>query len=334
MKKNLIVLSLLISTPLSMVVACGKKEELIKGQDNENPINNGLHFDLTSAFKIDGIEPDVKEDGIYIIPHDYKNGKVWDGGTVGSGHEYKNGMKKINENEGLGLVNSLMLGDNDSVYMIYNWNDRDGFAPDDFEKNLYFVDSSTASGLDQDNLKLGNIKASGFGEYITFEMSSNKSQGKIRPYFGSQSNHMSSITNAQTTFEKSILNLEHEIGALYPDELQKILDYYGIKIENNQVVDNPLIINHASRVFAPIFSSKPIFTVERVALNAYKITYHFDGLSRITAAHFALHSTNDANNVATQYGSLSMGDKQEWDSYISHQDAQYIGIKDIYLKNN
>lgn len=291
---------------------------------------------LNERFKIGDREVNVQEDGVYILKRDYKDGVLWSGETLSTGGHLFNDYLPVPETQGFGLDNSLMLGDGDSIYMLYDEDNADGLDPSSFLNNFYFSDTSISADLTKDNEQLGNIRMGGaFGgrNYITFTEGSTPGQGKLRPYLGSQNNHMTEGAGYANidTFNAQILKLKETMGTQFPEQFEKICKYYGVKVENGAIVDDTSIRNHAARVFAPVFSAVPIFTYEKVASNAYKITYHFDGVSRITAAHFILHSTLNADhNSDVQISSLSLGDKQEWDSYYRHTEATYIAVKNVY----
>lgn len=284
---------------------------------------------LNEPFKLNDKVVDVQEDGIYLVKNDYKDGKIWNGKTKAAGQEAAEDVVKLGATQ-MGLVNSLMLGDGDSIYVLYDQDNNDKMTPETFNKNMYFIDTSIASDLVAENVKIGNPK-SGWGNMISFIASADGHSGKLNAYFGSQNNHMSSgeAYSTRDSFDKAILNLQKQLETTYPENLKTVLDYYGVMIQDGKVVNNPAIPNHASLAFAPVFSATPIFTYERVAQNAYKITYHFDGDSRITAAHFEFDAADGSDG--DQYGSLSLGDKQEWDAYLRHPEAKYQAIKNVAL---
>lgn len=348
-----------IVTPIVAVVSCGNKrggdgsDSHSITDDNQNAakhskeVSDSIHklfqqqavssqYDLSVNFKIDGQEIDVKEDGIYLVANDYKNGVLWNDKTLSAGGHIADKYVEVKETPGFALNHSMMLGDGDSVYLLYNNNDADGYDPSNFTNNIYFEDTSISGPIVDDNVKLGNIKADSSmfaSNYITFAEGVTPGQGQLRPYLGSQNNHMTEGAGyaSGSTFNSQILKMQETMGKTYPELFAKICAYYGVRVANGQVIDDTSILNHASRLFAPVFSSQPIFTYERVAKNAYKITYHFDNNSRITAAHFVLHSTKNADHRQDeQISSLTLGDKQEWDSYVGHPEATYVAIKNVY----
>lgn len=322
-----------VVAPIVATVSCGNGSEKTNSSSVSN-IDKSIKSTkvFNEPFKIDGKVVPVAEDGIYLSKADYHDGVLWNRGTASTGAPVNDEIVKLGESAGFALDPAVMLGDNDSVYVLYDQDNNDQMTPDTFNQNLFFNDTSIAGAVIDENAKIGNIKATVSGMFATslikFVSSTDGYTGKINTYFGSQSNHMTAGAGYvdDVTFSSAILRLRDSLSKTYPDSLQALLNYYGVMInDQGQVVKNPAIRNAASNAFAPVFSSQPIFTYERVASNAYKVTYHFNDATRITAAHFVFNKADQS--AGESYGSLSLGDKQEWDSYIRHDDAKYQAIK-------
>lgn len=329
MKKLIYVLGAAASVvaPIVAVVSCGNANSSTKNTTT-GVINQDTKQNFDEDFKVDGKAFPVKEDGIYLSKADYHDGVLWNGKSMADGEAVNDPIVKLNEGGGY-TWNSLMLGDGDSVYVLYDKDDSDKMAPNSFTSNFFFNDSSVASDLSAANEKIGNAP-----HLVSMIPSADGISGKNNIYFGSQSNHMTAGAGYvdDATFQTQILKIYDALAKNYPDNLKSILDYYGVMInDQGQVVKNPNIHDAASTAFAPVFTMDPIFTYKRVAKNAYKITYHFDGSTRITAAGFIFRGSDGSNQ--NEYGSLSLGDKQEWDSYARHNvgsDAsRYQAIKNV-----
>lgn len=292
MKKSYKRLSMMVPviaiTPIVALVACNENS------NSETPAKGSFeNFDKktlwTSNFSSNDVAKgdfEVPEDGLYLLRDSYK-GKAWDG-TNKDGHEVTENVSRIYG--GLFDKSVIEFGDGDSLYVLYDKDDKDEFSPSEFNNQFYFNDSSI---MDTDELRTINntygntlIKTIwGDVSHVAFK------DGKSTQYIGSQSNHMGNLT-----FEQSMDKIKTQVSSTEYSAIEK---YY----------------THASHVFMPVMHKEGMFSYERVSERAYKITYHYDATEHnpITAATFKLF--NRDKDVTLSMGTLSMGETTEWTSY-------------------
>lgn len=287
-KRLSMIASLVVLAPIATLVACNesKGSETPANKSFENYDKKTLWTDNFSSDDVAKGNFEVPEDGLYLLRDSYK-GKAWDG-TNNGGHEVTENVSRIYG--GLFDKSVIELGDGDSLYVLYDKDDKDEFLPSGFNNQFYFNDSSI---MDTDELRTINsvygntlIKTTwGDVSHVAFK------DGKSTQYIGSQSNHMGT-----TTFEQSMDKIKTQVSS---EEFKAIENYY----------------THASHVFMPVMHKAGMFTYEHISERAYKITYHYDASEHnpITAATFKLF--NKDKDVSLGMGTLSMGENTEWVSY-------------------
>lgn len=255
---------------------------------------------VVSTFDFNNLE-EISEDGLYLHKYGVTNSqmfsreeqyymnKCWDGKL--EPFKGKHSTKWWEQIKGRGFATDIVqMEKGDSIFMVYDEDDNDGFAPKNFVDNLFFHDSSTYVYKSFYHDSLADVRK----EIGTNENFKENTHFQIMKIWGG----WIKVLRFMDTGKQGYLTTYSGSNYFHPsDDIDTKQDF-----------------------------TKPVFKYEKVADRVFRITLNSSYL--ITAAKFALRSTKNPSTTSFQKtGVFSIG-PSDWKYYqINNTDYEFLSIK-------